>query len=296
MQSRAILSVIVGFGLGLTYAVAAATEAMTSVLAITIDQAKVAKIPTGTATLVVGNPAIADVTMLKGGLSMVVTAKGYGQTNLVAVDASGNILDEKQIRVDPARTMLVVQRGAARSSYSCNPWCMPTVQLGDDNTVFGEAGGQISHAQRPGDGNGERQVTPARRRFSARGARAQPMRRLIVEEPLSRAAVWSRRTAVFALATAAVSIAIARFGGVDPSGALAVFGAALVLAFLAALLAGGGGGRDLAHRPARRGPRGGGLRARARADRLSRLSDGRKPSSCRRSTTSPPTSSPRRRS
>jgi len=64
------------------------------------------------------------------------------------------------------------------------------------------------------------------------------MRRIIVEEPLSRAAVWSRRTAVFALATAAVSIAIARFGGVDPSGALAVFGAALVLAFLAALLAG----------------------------------------------------------
>ena len=144
MPQRAILPVIVGFGLGLTYAVAAATEAMTGVLAITIDQAKVAKIPAGTATLVVGNPAIADVTMLKGGLSMVVTAKGYGQTNLVAVDASGNILDEKQIRVDPARTMLVVQRGAARSSYSCNPWCMPTVQLGDDNTVFGEAGSQIS--------------------------------------------------------------------------------------------------------------------------------------------------------
>ncbi len=113
-------------------------------LAITIDQAKVAKVPTGTATLVVGNPAIADVTMLKGGVGMVVTAKGYGQTNLVAIDASGNILDEKQIRVDPARTMLVVQRGAARASYSCNPWCMPTVQLGDDNTVFGEAGGQIS--------------------------------------------------------------------------------------------------------------------------------------------------------
>jgi hypothetical protein len=121
MQSRAIISVIVGFGLGLTYAVAAATEAATDVLSV-----------------------IADVTMLKGGLSMVVTAKGYGQTNLVAIDASGNILDEKQIRVDPARTMLVVQRGAARASYSCNPWCMPTVQLGDDNAVFGEAGGQVS--------------------------------------------------------------------------------------------------------------------------------------------------------
>ena len=57
--------------------------------------------PTGTTTLVVGVPSIADVTMLKGGVGMVVTAKGYGQTNLVAIDAQGNILDEKQIEVTP---------------------------------------------------------------------------------------------------------------------------------------------------------------------------------------------------
>src|SRR5580692_5089324 len=55
------------------------------------------------------------------------------------------------------------------------------------------------------------------------------MRRLIVEEPLSRAAVWSGRTAAFATATAIVSIGIARFGGGDPTGALAVFGASLAL-------------------------------------------------------------------
>jgi uncharacterized protein (DUF1499 family) len=62
------------------------------------------------------------------------------------------------------------------------------------------------------------------------------MRRLIVEEPLSRAAVWSARTGVFAVATALVSIGFARFGG-DATGALSVFGASLVLACLAALLA-----------------------------------------------------------
>jgi uncharacterized protein (DUF1499 family) len=62
------------------------------------------------------------------------------------------------------------------------------------------------------------------------------MRRLIVEEPISRAAVWSARTAVFAVATALVSIGFARFGG-DATGALSVFGAALGLAILAALLA-----------------------------------------------------------
>jgi uncharacterized protein (DUF1499 family) len=67
------------------------------------------------------------------------------------------------------------------------------------------------------------------------------MRRLILEEPVSRAAVWSGRTAVFALATAGVAIALSRFGGVDPAAALTVFGAALVLAFLAVLLAGAAG-------------------------------------------------------
>jgi hypothetical protein len=113
------------------------------VLRVTIDQAKVAKVPAGTATLVIGNPMIADVTMLKGGVGMVVTGKGFGQTNLIAIDADGNILDEKQLRVEPGNSVLVVQRGDSRASYSCNPTCMPTVQLGDDEKVFGDAGGQI---------------------------------------------------------------------------------------------------------------------------------------------------------
>jgi len=64
------------------------------------------------------------------------------------------------------------------------------------------------------------------------------MRRLILEEPVSRAAVWSRRAAIFALATAGVAVVLSRFGGVDAAAALTVFGAALVLAFLAVLLAG----------------------------------------------------------
>src|SRR5208282_5997015 len=65
------------------------------------------------------------------------------------------------------------------------------------------------------------------------------MRRLIVEEPVSRAAVWSRRAAIFALATAGVAIGLSRLGGVESAAAaLTVFGAALTLAALAILLAG----------------------------------------------------------
>jgi len=144
MLHRTLLCFALVSGLGLSAAAAAGAAATPDVLKITLDQAKIAKVPTGTMTLVVGNPSIADVTMLKGGVGMVVTGKGYGQTNLVAIDAQGNILDEKQIQVIPTRSVLVVQRGDARSSYTCNPLCMPTVQLGDEDKTFDDAGKQIS--------------------------------------------------------------------------------------------------------------------------------------------------------
>jgi hypothetical protein len=114
------------------------------ILSVTLDQAKIARVPDGTKTLVVGSPIVADVTLLKGSNTMVVTGKGYGETNLIALDGSGNVLDEKTIRVEPAGSVLIVQRGMQRESYSCAPKCMPTVELGDGGDSFGLASGQIT--------------------------------------------------------------------------------------------------------------------------------------------------------
>ena len=100
--------------------------------------------PANTKTIIIGNPAIADVTSLPNNAGMVVTGKGYGRTNLIALDAQGNLLDEKQIRVDPTRNVLVVQRGTSRESYSCDPVCMPTAILGDETKVFADTAGQIT--------------------------------------------------------------------------------------------------------------------------------------------------------
>ena len=57
---------------------------------------------------------IADVTMLKNSNSMVITGKGFGQTNLIAIDAGGSIIEEKQVRFLPANTVLVLQNGSSR--------------------------------------------------------------------------------------------------------------------------------------------------------------------------------------
>lgn len=144
MIRRASIGLALVLGLALSSAAPAVERAQEDVLRVTLDQAKVAQVPTGTTTLVVGNPSIADVTMLKGGVGMIVTGRGYGQTNLIAIDAQGGILDEKQIRVVPGHSVLVVQRGNSRSSYSCHPLCLPEPQLGDDTSVFSDAAAQIS--------------------------------------------------------------------------------------------------------------------------------------------------------
>jgi hypothetical protein len=141
MLSRVSLAIAFVLAFGASPAI---PETSTGVIAVTLDQAKIARLPAGATSLIIGNPMIADVTMLKNNNSMVITGKGFGQTNLIAIDAAGSILEEKQVRVLPAKTVLVLQNGSSRISYACNPECMPTVQLGDDDKTFTEAGGQIS--------------------------------------------------------------------------------------------------------------------------------------------------------
>ena len=97
-----------------------------------VDQARLVKIPAGTTTLIIGNPLIADVTLLKPNNLMVLTPKSFGETNFIALDANGNPLAESMIQVVNGTEALVVQRGMARQSYSCAPRCQPVERLGDD--------------------------------------------------------------------------------------------------------------------------------------------------------------------
>jgi hypothetical protein len=114
------------------------------VVTVKPDQAKLINLPPGTATVIVGNPTFADLTLMNNNKQAVITAHAYGETNMIAVSADGRVLEEKELRVLPAKTVVVLQNGTSRVSYACNPDCMPTVQLGDDNDVFSKAGTQIT--------------------------------------------------------------------------------------------------------------------------------------------------------
>lgn len=140
---RRALAVVLA-GLALANAPAIAQQAKSETVLVTVDQAKVVRLPERAQTVIVGNPGIADVTVQKNGV-MVVTGKSFGVTNLIALDAGGALLAESLVRVRAdSESILTVQRGLERESYSCTPTCQPTVQLGDANRYFGEVGGQTT--------------------------------------------------------------------------------------------------------------------------------------------------------
>ena len=108
-----------------------------------VDRARLVKIPAGTETLVIGNPTIADVTLLKQNNLMILTPRAFGETNFIALDAKGNPVAQSMIQVVNGTDIVMVQRGMARESYSCSPRCQPTERLGDDDTYIGKVSSQV---------------------------------------------------------------------------------------------------------------------------------------------------------
>lgn len=125
--------------LGVALAIAATGAFADDVISVVVDQAKLVRLPEKISTIVVGNPLIADVSLQAGG-TMVVTGKGYGSTNVMALDQDGSIVVDRQIQVEGPRDKLVtVYRGIERESYSCTPVCQRRITLGDTQTYFNNA-------------------------------------------------------------------------------------------------------------------------------------------------------------
>lgn len=109
-----------------------------------VDHAKVVRLPERTQTVIVGNPIIADVTVQRNGI-LVVTGKSFGTTNMIALDGAGALLAESMISVQaPQDSVVTVQRGLNRESYSCTPTCQPSLQLGDNPGFFDGVGAQAT--------------------------------------------------------------------------------------------------------------------------------------------------------
>jgi hypothetical protein len=125
-------------------AIVAAVPAHADTFDVHLDQARIMKLPDRVATIVIGNPLIADAALQAGGI-LVITGKGYGSTNMLALDRAGHVIMDKTVQVMSAAAgdLVTVYKGAARESYSCSPECGPRITLGDDKSYFNETMGQI---------------------------------------------------------------------------------------------------------------------------------------------------------
>lgn len=96
---------------------------------VPIDQSAALRLPNGAQSVMIGNPAIADVTMVDP-RTAVVLGRGFGVTNLLVIDGRGRTLMDRQIVVSSANTghISIIRGGAsgqraAISTYACASQC-----------------------------------------------------------------------------------------------------------------------------------------------------------------------------
>ena len=134
------------------FAATLGAPAQADIMTVNVDQAQVMKLPAKVATIVIGNPLIADAALQSGGV-LVITGKGYGSTNLLALDRSGQVVMETTVQVLGASSssLVVVYKGPERETYSCAPDCERRITLGDSQGYFttslGQTGARSGQAQ-----------------------------------------------------------------------------------------------------------------------------------------------------
>ncbi len=123
--------------LGLCLVLAATTPGFavdSAPIDVKVNMARVLRMSAPAATVIVGNPGIADVT-IQDPQTLILTGKSYGQTNLIVLDAYGEPIADTLIDVVQMQAgVTTVYQGQLRTTLSCAPVCQPTVMLGDDST------------------------------------------------------------------------------------------------------------------------------------------------------------------
>ncbi|WP_019996115.1 pilus assembly protein N-terminal domain-containing protein [Aureimonas ureilytica] len=112
-------------------------------LDVAVDHARILKIPRAAGTIIIGNPSIVDVA-IHDAETLVLTGRSFGMTNVVVLDAGGEVVLDDDVTVTSREDRSVrVYRQAARTTYSCSPQCEPKVTVGDEDGSFSQALGQF---------------------------------------------------------------------------------------------------------------------------------------------------------
>lgn len=107
----------------------AAVLAQSGRLNVEIDQATRVQLRGPAGSVIVGNPAIADVTVVDAN-TLYITGKGYGVTEVVAVDTIGRTVFQSQVVVTAGDGggRVRVWRGPQATEMACASSCSPSVR------------------------------------------------------------------------------------------------------------------------------------------------------------------------
>lgn len=123
------------FALAALAVTASATMAVaqSGALNVDIDQSARVKLRAPAASVVVGNPAIADVTVVDA-YTLFITGKGYGVTEVAAVDGAGRTVFQNRVVVSGGGDGTVrIWRGAQATEMVCGATCAPSMRGGQSS-------------------------------------------------------------------------------------------------------------------------------------------------------------------
>jgi Pilus formation protein N terminal region len=106
-------------------------------IALPMDEVRVVAFSQPVSTVYVGNPTIADVSVIDARHAFVL-GKGFGATNLVALDADGKQVVNEHISVfGHTGSTVILHRGTAQATYTCaSSRCETAPTPGDDKDAF----------------------------------------------------------------------------------------------------------------------------------------------------------------
>ena len=110
---------------------APAVQAQSRPLSVEVDHVTRLNLNGSAASVIVGNPQIADVTVVDAH-TLFVSGRAYGVTEIVVLDAAGRSIYQGEVVVSaPSGGQVRVWRGASVTNMACSATCAPSIRGGE---------------------------------------------------------------------------------------------------------------------------------------------------------------------
>ena len=113
-----------------------------------LNKTQILRLSQPAAAVIIGNPEIADVSV-QSDKTLFMIGRGYGETNILILDAFDNVLLDSVVTVVPPRNrkqVNVIMGNQGSQTYHCAPYCQPAPRLGNSPDFVASGSGQAGAA------------------------------------------------------------------------------------------------------------------------------------------------------